>query len=193
MQHVLLPFTHGIDRDAVNQALALARNLSARLVCVALIQLHPDNHKGIRLEYIQQAKDFLEYTRQRATRANVRLERMEIYTYNLENCILRLSQEMDNAPILLFMRDESGVMLELPTIINLLEDERCHYYLVLLARRNSSITVPQILSPIFKKYKGTRNEPALRFVTPQPASLTPISLRAIHTSEPSSSHRPTQH
>src|SRR5437899_4356710 len=71
MQYLLLPFTHSIDREAIDQALVMAENLSACLVCVAFIPCAPDKHKGIRLERIQQAKDFLEYMYYRARQTGV--------------------------------------------------------------------------------------------------------------------------
>ncbi|GHO42668.1 hypothetical protein [Ktedonospora formicarum] len=170
MRYLLLPFTHGIDKEAIDQSLALARNLSACLVCVALIPLRPGSNKGVRLEYIQQAKDFLEYTRHRAKRAGVTLERMELRTSHLENCILHISKEMDNAPILLFTRGEQSIMLDTSMIISLMENKHSCYYLVLLTQRNGSITLPRILFPLLKKYEGTPDEPVLRFATPHVAS-----------------------
>lgn len=170
MQYLLLPFTHGIDREAIDQALVMAENFSACLVCVAFIPCSPDKHKGIRLERIQQAKDFLEYMYYRARQAGIKLQRMELYIPNLEESILRLSQEMDNAPILLFTRHERGILLELSTIRSVVEDERSRYYLLLLARRHGSIALPQFLQPLLQKYQGTAKAPALRFLGPQHAN-----------------------
>ncbi|GHO51665.1 hypothetical protein [Ktedonobacter robiniae] len=169
MQYLLLPFTHSIDREAIDQALVMAENLSACLVCVAFIPCSPDKHKGIRLERIQQAKDFLEYMYYRARQTGVTLQRMELYVPNLEESILRLSQEMDNAPILLFTRHERGILLDLSTIRNVIEDERSRYYLLLLAQHHGSIALPQFLQPLLQKYQGTAKAPALRFLGPHRA------------------------
>lgn len=168
MQYLLLPFTHSIDREAIDQALVMAKNLSACLVCVAFIPLPADRHKGIRLERIQQAKDFLEYMHYRTQQAGVVLQRMELCVPNLEESILRLSQEMDNAPILLFTRHERGVLLDLPTIRKVLEDERSRYYLLLLTQRHGGIALPQFLQPLLQKYQGTPKAPTLHFIGPQP-------------------------
>ena len=169
MQYLLLPFTHGIDREAIDQALVMAENLSACLVCVAFIPHSPDQRKGIRLERIQQAKDFLEYMHYRARQTGVTLQRMELYVPNLEESILRLSQEMNNAPILLFTRHERGILLGLSTIRRVMEDERSRYYLLLLTQRHGSITLPQFLQPLLQKYQGAPKAPVLRFLGPHRA------------------------
>lgn len=169
MQHLLLPFTHGIDREAIDQALVMAENLSACLVCVAFIPCSPDQRKGIRLERIQQAKDFLEYMHYRARQAGVALQRMELHVPNLEKSILHLSQEMDNAPILLFTRQERGILLELSTIRSVTEDERSRYYLLLLTQHHGSIALPQFIQPLLQKYQGTPKAPVLRFLGPHRA------------------------
>jgi hypothetical protein len=84
---------------------------------------------------------------------------------------------------LLFTRGERSVMLDISTIINLMENELSCYYLVLLTLRNGSITLPRILLPLLKKYEGAPNEPVLRFATPQLAASPFTSLRALQTAD----------
>jgi hypothetical protein len=57
--HFLLPFVHGVDTFAIEQAILLAKSHQAVLVPLVLIHVAEERRKkGVRLEYLQQSKDF---------------------------------------------------------------------------------------------------------------------------------------
>src|SRR5713101_195830 len=74
---LLLPFTHGVEMDTIEAAVLLAASHHATLVPLSLILTPQTRGKGVRLEYIQQSKDFLEAVRHKASRHHVPLERFE--------------------------------------------------------------------------------------------------------------------
>jgi hypothetical protein len=73
----LLPFTHGVERSAIERVVSLAASAGATLVAVSLIS---SPAKGARLEHIQQSKDFLETVLHTAARFQVLVERFEVFT-----------------------------------------------------------------------------------------------------------------
>src|SRR5438067_3265471 len=102
---LLLPFTYGVNMDAIEHAVLLAKGCSATLVPVSLIYIpegppvqgrapclgdrYPTlrfargqayRARGARLEHIQQSKDFLEATKYKAMRYGVPIERFEVFT-----------------------------------------------------------------------------------------------------------------
>src|SRR5215831_8293416 len=84
----LLPFVHGVDLYAIEQAILLAKGHEATLVPLALIYVPEEHHaRGARLEQIQQSKDFLESVKFKAARYAVPLERMEVFTSNIVQSI----------------------------------------------------------------------------------------------------------
>jgi hypothetical protein len=74
----LLPFTSGVDLPAIASALRLADMGGATLVAVSFIAT-PDG-RGVRLEHIQQSKDFLEAIRHKAFRLSIPVECHEVFT-----------------------------------------------------------------------------------------------------------------
>jgi len=56
----LLPFVHGVDKFAIEQAILLAKSHQATLVTLVLIYIPEERrNKGIRPEFLQQSKDFM--------------------------------------------------------------------------------------------------------------------------------------
>ncbi|MBO0782566.1 MAG: hypothetical protein J2P37_27440, partial [Ktedonobacteraceae bacterium] len=82
MTRLLLPFTGNLNTDAINEAIALGRLFKATLVALSLIYTthRQGQQRKIRLEEIQQSKDFLEVVRHKARRQRVPLESVELYT-----------------------------------------------------------------------------------------------------------------
>ena len=65
---LLLPFVHGVDKYAIEQALRFAKSHAATLVPLVLIREPEERRKGVRLEHIQQSRDFLETVKHKASR-----------------------------------------------------------------------------------------------------------------------------
>jgi len=131
--NLLLPFTHGIDGQAITYALSLASQRGAALVLLSL--LRPGGRKGrpaVRLEDIQQATDFLVYTQQRATRMGISTHHAEIHTQHPVQSIRAFAQEMECEGIILFVRSGKGVLLETDEIKQVLGDLRIPLYVATL-------------------------------------------------------------
>ena len=128
MGTILLPFSHGIDNVALEQAIIQARDHKATLVPLSLICLsgHQDSP---RLELIQQSKDFLTLVQQKASRAGVHVERMESFTYDEVETIQKVALELQCAYILLFARQQKGVLLPSETILKLMHNHIRPYFL----------------------------------------------------------------
>lgn len=86
----LLPFTHGMDMQAIDYAVRLAKSTGATLVPVSLISAPPG---GARLEHIQQSKDFLEAVQHKATCFQVPVERYEVFTTDVQQSLTTLVRE----------------------------------------------------------------------------------------------------
>ncbi len=76
----LLPFTFGVDMRAIDSAISLAQSAGAMLVPVSLVSAPT---RGVRLEHVQQSKDFLEVVQNKAERQQVPLESYEVFTVDV--------------------------------------------------------------------------------------------------------------
>ena len=84
----LLPFVHGVDTFAIEQAILLAKSHQAVLVPLVLIDVPEERRKkGVRLEYLQQSKDFLETVKKKADWYAVRIEKLEVFTSDVVRSI----------------------------------------------------------------------------------------------------------
>jgi hypothetical protein len=119
---LLLPFTHGVDIFAIEQAILLAKSLNATLVPLSLIQVSQERcARGARLEHIQQSKDFLEAVKYKAARYGVPVDRFEVFTADIEQDINIVAKEQQCEGILLFLRRNKGVLLQANEIKRLME------------------------------------------------------------------------
>jgi hypothetical protein len=152
MRYVLLPFTHGIDVSAITYALAFAQRLHYTLVVVSLIRLPetPDTRHP-RLEAIQQSRDFLEFSRHKAARQGIPVERIELYTHHPVRSIRALAQEMECAGILLFVHRGAGVLLATVEVKQLLADDSLPLYIVILPSNEVGLPHPRWLSLWFNR------------------------------------------
>src|SRR5579872_7232610 len=91
---LLLPFTHGVEMDTIEVAVLLAASHHATLVPLSLILAPQTRRKGVRLEHIQQSKDFLEAVQQKARRHGVPLERFEVLTGDVFQSISVLAHQL---------------------------------------------------------------------------------------------------
>ena len=114
-QRWLLPFTHGVNMQAIDYAVSLAQNARARLVAVSLVSVPQEpRSSGARLEHIQQSKDFLEAVKWKARRYSVPVECYEVFTVDIMQSLSLLvdSQHCDN--IFLVIPRNKDVLLEAP-------------------------------------------------------------------------------
>jgi|SRR5581483_705473 len=110
---LLLPFTGWLDAQALDCAIELAQYEGAILILLSLIVGRLERKGGqIRLEQIQQSKDFLILATHKAHRAGVLVESHEIYTRDAVRSLTLLAQEQMCDSILLFVRDKQSVLLQ---------------------------------------------------------------------------------
>ena len=138
---LLLPFTHGIEMETLEAAVMLAASHQATLVPLSLIpssQSSQARGKGARLEHIQQSKDFLEATQQKALRHGITLERFEVFTDNVTQSIAALVEQMACDGVILALRGRQGSLLNAEMIERLMAMRPCPLFLIYLPSRESS-------------------------------------------------------
>jgi hypothetical protein len=138
---LLLPFTHGVDMEALEVAVLLAKSHEATLIPLALVHV-PDQRRstGARLEHIQQAKDFLEAAQHKAMRHNVSIERFEVFTSDAAQSTDVLVQQLECDGILLFARGSDSMLLSTDEARRLREKIACMCYIVRLpAKRRAGV------------------------------------------------------
>lgn len=119
---LLLPFTHGVNIFAIEQAILLAKSLDATLIPLSVIHVPQEGcSRGARLEHIQQSKDFLEAVKYKAARYGVPVERFEVFTPDSVQSINIVAGEQLCEGILLFLRGNKGVLLQANEIKHLLQ------------------------------------------------------------------------
>jgi hypothetical protein len=107
----LLPFVHGVNKFAIEQAILLAKSHQAMLVPLVLIHVPEERRKkGVRLEYLQQSKDFLETVKQKADWYSVQIERPEVFASDVVQSINLVASEMECEGILLFVSQKGGIL-----------------------------------------------------------------------------------
>ena len=128
---LLLPFTHGVNIFAVEQAILLAKGLDATLIPVSFIHVPQEGRsRGARLEHIQQSKDFLEAAKYKAARYGVPVERLEVFTPDSVQSINIVATEQMCEGIVLFLRGRAGVLLQEDEIKRLLQTPVCKLYVL---------------------------------------------------------------
>jgi hypothetical protein len=152
MDRLLLPFTHGVDTQAIDSAVLLAKSHGAILVPLSLICL--SGTRGARLEHIQQSKDFLEVVRHKAGRLGVPVEPVELSTRNAVQSTGLFAREMACAGILLFLREGAGVLLDTDEVKQVLQHESVSLYLVCLQAKEGMGSRLRRLSRWFQRQQG---------------------------------------
>ncbi|MBV9688172.1 MAG: universal stress protein [Ktedonobacteraceae bacterium] len=118
----LLPFTCGVDMQAIDAVVRLAEEGDATLVAVSLVSTQdPSGSKGVRLEHLQQSKDFLEAVKWKALRLGVPLEEREVYTVDVMQSMTTLVQELCCDALVLVSRSEREVLLRRSQLKRLFE------------------------------------------------------------------------
>ncbi len=108
----LVPFTWGVDMQAIDAVARLAEGGGTTLVAVSLIS-RPDKpgSQSLRLEHIQQSKDFLEAIRWKADGLGVALERHEVITVDIMQSIATIARELHCDAIVLVSHGEREALL----------------------------------------------------------------------------------
>lgn len=160
---LLLPFVHGIDVSAIQQALLMAKGLEATLVPLSLIYV-PERRRarGARLEHVQQSKDFLEAVKHKAARCAVPVERLEVFTSDIVQSINLVADEMACEGILLFKGRKDGILLQVNEIKRLVEMPVCKLYIMHLQteeRESIAQRLRQRFSPLLIGRRRKQQEP----------------------------------
>ncbi len=129
---MLLPFTHGVDMYALEYAAHLAKNNEAELIVASLIPHAKESLKAIRLEHIQQSKDFQVALCNKAGTCGIPVQFVEVVTRDALQEISRLVQEYECEGIVLFVREGQGVLLQTREIKHLMVEAICKLYIVRL-------------------------------------------------------------
>lgn len=119
----LLPFTQGVDMQAIDAVVSLAKGSGITLVAVSLVSA-PDKpgSRGVRLEHIQQSKDFLEAVKWKAIRLGASLERHEVFTVDVMQSLTTLTHELQCDTIVLVSHSQREVLLHAHQLKRLLEN-----------------------------------------------------------------------
>ncbi|GCE28468.1 hypothetical protein KDA_39520 [Dictyobacter alpinus] len=119
MRRLLLPFTHGIDGNAIDFALAMAQQERAILVVISWLTLPitasgscSGSGKHVRLGFIEQSQDFLALIQHKARRFQVPIECIELYSTDVVKSMMAMAGEMDCDALLLFQRNHKTVLLD---------------------------------------------------------------------------------
>ncbi|HEY0753968.1 MAG TPA: universal stress protein [Ktedonobacteraceae bacterium] len=144
---LLLPFTGNINSLALNYAVQLAEQRQATLVPLALVRVKA--LQPVRVDFIQQAQDFLELTRRKAERCGVPVEQARIYTGDVVLSIEALAGEMNCETVILCLSHRRELLLERGEIRELLERAACNAHVVLLLSRRERNYPPHF--PQFKR------------------------------------------
>lgn len=133
---LLLPFTYGMNSEALEQAVLLAKESRATLVPASLIRVAKDQRiKGPRLEFVQQSKDFLEGARSKAQQQHVPIEPVEVYTADIPQSIDTLARKLCCTGIIMFVQDKNGLFLSIADIQRVMAVAPGRMYLFHLASK----------------------------------------------------------
>ena len=154
----LLPFVHGVDKFAIEQAILLTKSHNATLVPLVLFHLPEERRmKGVRLEYLQQSMDFLEIVKQKADRHSVQTEKLEVFTSNVVQSINLVASEMECDGILLYVSQKGSILLHIEHIKGVMEMPVCKLYITHLPTVETKSYI-QALRLRFSHRLGSRNE-----------------------------------
>ncbi len=154
----LLPFVHGVDKYAIEQAVLLTKSHNATLVPLVLFYLPEERRKkGVRLEFLQQSIDFLETVKQKADWYSVQTEKLEVFTSDVVQSINLVAGEMECEGILLFVSKRGGILLRIEQIKEVMEMPVCKLYLTHLPTDESKSSI-QALYLRFSRWLMGKNQ-----------------------------------
>jgi hypothetical protein len=117
----LLPFTHGVDMQALDSAISLVESAGTMLVALSLVTV-PEAHRsrGARLEHIQQSKDFLEAVKWKAARRQILVEYHEVFTGDVLGSIATLMHDLSCDSMILVINGKYDMLLHAHELKHLL-------------------------------------------------------------------------
>ncbi len=129
MKRLLLPFTHGIDEQAIDNILRFAKASDVTLVALALISAPDQSYREqLRPECIEKATDFLETVLARASFYGVRAEMQEAYTLDITASIKAKLQEAECQGILLVVKEQGPCLLQTDEVSQIQQDLDINFY-----------------------------------------------------------------
>jgi hypothetical protein len=159
---LLLPFTHGIQTNALEYAVQLAKSRNAALVPLSLIQVAKEcGAKDVRLEDIQQSKDFLEAVKHKAARYGVRVEQIELYTSDVVESVNALAQDADCEGILLFVREGEDVLLDVNQIKHIVAKVASKHHIIHLQSIKKQRPGSKLLKHVSQLVYGGKEQPTV--------------------------------
>jgi nucleotide-binding universal stress UspA family protein len=134
---LLFPFVHGMNIEALEQAVLLAKDCKATLVPASLIRLtQKQQASGPRLEHVEQSQDFLEAISYRAQKNGIPVEPVEVATSDVPQCIDTLIRTLDCDGVLLFMHGKDAILLDINDIRCVMQTAPGRFYLFHLESKN---------------------------------------------------------
>jgi hypothetical protein len=172
----LLPFVHGVDKFAIEQAVLLTKSHNATLVPLVLFYLPEERRKkGVRLEYLQQSMDFLETVKQKADKHALKIEKLEVFTSDVVQSINLVASEMECNGILFFVSKKGGILLHIEHMKAVMEMPVCKIYITHLPTVEAKSYV-QALYLRFSHWLVGKNEKRLDQVPEQPYLAGEVEL-----------------
>ena len=134
---LLLPFVHGMNIEALEQAILLAKDSKATLVPASIIRLTKNQQgSGPRLEDVEQSQDFLEAIHYRVQKNNLPIEQVEVVTSDIAQCIDTLVRKLECDGIMFFMRGKDALLLDSDDMRRVMQTAPGRFYLFHLEPRS---------------------------------------------------------
>ncbi len=154
-----LPFTQNLDLRAIDAALCLADAGRATLIAVSLLATPCEQHaRGVRLERLQQAKDFQEVVLAHALRLAVPLERYEEFPIDPIARLAAMTRELDCDGVILASRGAHSLFLDEQELRSLLTNPPASLVLIRLPMGTPQLAQHQQGSRIFTWLQNQRQQ-----------------------------------
>jgi hypothetical protein len=137
--------------SAIDSVVRLAESAGATLLPVSFISAPP---RGARLEHIQQSKDFLEAVQHKAARFQVRMERYEVFTANVQQSITTLVHDMRCDGIILVTNSEHTRLLQDEEVKHLLIQPPAALVLIRLSPAVGLTPAPRLSASFLSWLRG---------------------------------------
>ena len=179
----LLPFTNGVDMQAIDYLVSLAENNGATLIPVSLVSVPDDSRsRGARLEHIQQSKDFLEAVKYKSARLQVPVERYEVFTSDVIQSITTLVHDLHCDGIVMVAVEHKEVLLRAHELKQLLVEPPVSLVLIRLAAHSQEARAFYLGAALLSwLHRVWRNRVAIR---PMKNTLEAESISQIRKSAP---------
>lgn len=173
---LLLPFTGDIHPLALEYAAQMAGHRHATLVALSLLPVKRAHgvEKMPRLEQVQQSQDFLAAIEAKAERYGVQVEQYERCSANDEivGAIEQAARTLHCEVILLFTRDNEGILLSTRETKQLLEEMRCKVHVVRLASKQAP---PTRWGSLVRRFRSTPASPVSAPPQEAPVEVEPAA------------------